>query len=83
MKEYNEDYGEWWTGETDNCNIYSALSNNLQKYESIYRTENRLLKLQPSRKKSDPLQEPPASLPIPTRPSHQRINTADPLPSIQ
>jgi hypothetical protein len=31
MSEHNE-YGEWWTGEDDNCNIYSALSNNLQKY---------------------------------------------------
>lgn len=82
MGEHNE-YGEWWTGEDDSCNIYSALSNNLQKYESNYRTEHRLLKLHPSRKKSDPLQEPIPLPALPLRPSHQRLNTADPLPAIQ
>ena len=38
MGDISEDYSCWATEEAENCNVYSALSNNLKKYESIYRS---------------------------------------------
>lgn len=38
MGDISEDYSCWATEEAENCNVYSALSNNLKKYENIYRS---------------------------------------------
>jgi len=38
MVDISEDYSCWTTEEAENCNVYSALSNNLKRYENIYKS---------------------------------------------
>ncbi len=38
MCDTSQDYSCWATEEEENCNVYSALSNNLKKYENIFKS---------------------------------------------